>query len=172
MLWYTIVSIVSLLLNALPLIICRSDVSFAGYSVIPLAFAVCSVVYAGIAFRLRGKGNLFTAGKQWIYHDLSRSFSDGGAHTETEEYEKEFRLSALIYCITIPTYITMALLAGGYRSALTQALGWTVVRGFALFIVVILPVIVKRIRAKKQQQTQDEAARIEQERRESMGQWK
>ena len=168
---YVILSLAALILNALPIII-RDDAVITLYSTVFIAFAICSVVYAVIAFILKDKGNMFIAGKYWFYRALSLTFSENESNTEDEEYKKEFVLSAFIYCITIPTYITFAFFANGFYSAFSQALGWTIFRLIAIIIVVIIPPIVKRIKGKKQQRIKDEADRKEQERRESMGKWK
>jgi hypothetical protein len=169
---FIIISFFILLLNILPVLIFLEQIAITKYSIISIAFAVCSVVYAVIAFILKDKGNLFITGKHWFYRALSLTFSENGSYTESEEYKKEFELSAFIYCITIPTYITFALFADGFYSALSQALEWTIFRLFAIIIVVIIPPIIKRIKAEKEQRIKDEADRKEQERRESMGKWK
>lgn len=168
---YVVSSVAVLILNVLPIIF-SDDVGITKYSIVSLAFAICSVVYAVIAFIYKDKGNLFVAGKYWFYRVLSLTFSENESHSEEEEYKKEFELSAYIYCITIPTYITFAFFADGFYSALSQAFRWTIFRLIAIIIVVIIPPIIKRIREKKQQRIKDEADRKEQERRESMGKWK
>ncbi len=169
---YVVLSVVVLILNALPMIIFRDDVAITKYSIVSIAFSVFSVVYAVIAFILKDKGNLFVAGKHWLYRAISMSFSKNESKAEDEAYKKEFELSAFIFCVTIPTYITFAFFANGFYSALSQALGWTIVRLMAMLVVVIVPPIVKEMKAKKQQRIKDEADRKEQERRESMGEWK
>ena len=65
-----------------------------------------------------------------------------------------------------------AFFATDFYSALWQALRWTVVRLIAIIVVVILPPIIKNIKARKQQQMADDADRKNQEHRESMGKWK
>ena len=167
---YVVLSVVTLILNAIPIIM--EDAAITKYSIVSIAFAACSVVYAVIAFILKDKGNLFIAGKYWFYRALSLVFSENGSYTQEEEYKKEFELSAFIYCITIPTYITFAFFANGFYSTLSQALVWTIFRQIAIIIFVIVPPIVKAIKAEKQQRIKDEADRKEQERRESMGKWK
>ena len=168
---YVVLSVVALVLNALPIVI-KDDAVITQYSTISIAFAICSVVYAAIAFILKDKGNLFVAGKYWFYRVISLSFSEKEFKAEDEEYKKEFELSAFIYCVTIPTYITFAFFSNGFYSALSQALGWTIFRQIAIIIVVIIPPTIKCIKEKKQQRIKDEADRKEQERRESMGKWK
>ena len=172
---YVALSVIALILSALPIVI-KENAAFSQYSIISVAFALCSVVYAVIAFAFKDKGNLFVAGKHWLYVAISLSFSKNKSK-EDEEYKKEFELSAFIYCITIPTYITLAFFANGFYSALSQALGWTIFRLLAIIIIVIIPPIIKKpiiknIKEKKQQRIKDEADKKEQERRESMGTWK
>lgn len=169
--WYVVLSVAAVILNALPMIIFRDDLAITKYSSISIAFAICSVVYAVIAFILRGKGNLFTAGHRfWRFVDYL--FAETKSYTKTEDYKKEFALSAFIYCVTIPTYITFSFFANGFFSALLQALSWTIIRQIAIILIVMVPPIIKRIKEKKQQRIKDEAGRKEQERRESMGKWK
>ena len=167
---YVVLSVVSLVLNALPIVI-KEDATITQYSTISIVFALCSVVYAVIAFIFKDKGNLFAARKYWLYRALSLSFSEN-KYKDDEEYKKEFELSAFIYCITIPTYITFAFFANGFYSALLPALEWTIFRRIAIIFVVIIPPIIKNVKEKKQQRIKDEADKKEQERRESMGKWK
>ena len=168
---YVILSIAALILNVLPIIF-SNDAAITKYSIISIAFAICSIVYAVVAFVLKDKGNLFVAGKYWFYRALSLAFSKDQSYTEEEEYKKEFELSAFIYCVTIPTYITFAFFAGSFYSAISQALLWTILRMVAIIILVIVHPIIKRIKENKRQRTQDDADRKEQERLESMGKWK
>ena len=169
---YVILSVVVLMLNALPIMIRWENAAMTQYSTISLVFAVCSVVYAVIAFAFRNKGNLFVAGKHWLYRAMSMSFSKNESKAEDEVYQKEFELSAFVFCVTIPAYITFAFFANGFYSALSQALGWTIVRMMAMIAVVIVPPVVKGIKAKKLQRIKDDTDRKEQEHRESMGRWK
>ncbi len=168
---YVSLSIAALILNALPFIF-RDDAALTAYSFVSIAFAICSIVYASIGFMLRDKGNLFLAGKHWYYRLLSLTFSKNKSYTEDAEYKKEFELSAFIFCVTIPTYITLAFFAVGFYSAISQAVSWTIVRSVAIIMIVIIPRIIKAIKAKNQQRLRDDADRKEQERLESMGKWK
>ena len=162
---------VALIINALPIII-RGDVSITKYSAIPLAFAIGSITYAVVAFILKDKGNLFLAGRYWFYRAVSLVFSAHDTKEEGEEYQKKFALSAFIFCVTIPTYVTLGFFANEFYSALSQALWVTILREIAIIVFVLTPPIIKRIKEKKQQRIQDDTERKEQERRESMGKWK
>ncbi len=168
---YVVLSVVVLVLNTLPIVI-KDDAAITRYSTVSIVFAICSVLYATIAFILKDKGNLFVAGKYWFYRATSLLFSKNEFKAVDEEYKKEFELSAFVYCITIPTYITFAFFANDFYSALSQALGWTIFRLIAIIIVVLIPPIIKRTKEKKQQLIKDESDRKEQEYRESMGKWK
>ena len=167
---YAVLSLTILCCNVL-LILLRDGAGLTRYSIIPLVFAGCSVLYAVIAFVFKDKGNLFVAGRFWLYRTLSLMSSEK-SRVEDEEYKKEFALSAFLYCVTIPMYITYAFFATGFYSALEQALGWTIVRLIAIIVVVILPPIIKNAKARAHQQMKDEADRKDQEHRESMGKWK
>ena len=167
---YAVLAIAGLFLSILPILL-GDNAELTKYSIVPFIFAVCSVIYAVIAFIFMDKGNLFVAGRFWFYRVLSMTFS-GESRDEDEEYKREFELSAFLFCITIPAYVTFAFFATGFYSALGQALRWTVVRLSAIIIIVILPPIIKSIKARQQQQMQDEADRKTQEHRESMGNWK
>ena len=167
---YILLSVVGLFLSILPIVF-GNNIGLTQYSIIPFAFAIASVIYAIIAFKMKDKGNLFVAGKFWLYRMVSFSF-ESKAHTEDEEYKQEFALSAFIYCISIPAYLSFAFLADDYYSALAQALGWTTLRLFAIIIIVVVLPMIKYIKKEKQQRIKDEADRKEQERRESMGKWK
>ena len=167
---YFAVAVLVLIASILPIVL-SEDASLTEYSAVSLTFALCSVIYAVIAFSQRNKGNLFVAGKHWVWRALRWSFSDNRAYTESDEYKKEFELSAFIWCITIPAYVSSAFFAGGFYSALSQALGWTIFRTIVILILCIALPMIKHAREKKQQRLRDEADRKEQERRESMGKW-
>ena len=126
-----------------------------------------------IAFILKDKGAVFGIGITRLFERAIFWTLIGKEYEEDDvEYKNEFERSAFIYCITIPTYITLSFFAESFPSALLQALGLTILRLFALIIVVTVPRLIIPIKEKKQQRLKDEADRKEQERRESMGKWK
>ena len=168
---YVILSVVVLILSALPIVM-REDAAITRYSNISIVFAFCSVVYAVVAILLKKKGNLFTIRVNNILLALMHTLDEDKSYTKSIEYKKEFELSAFIFCVTIPAYITFAFFANGFYSALSQALGWTIFRVVAIIIVAIILPLIKRIKENKQQRIKDEAERKEQENRESMGKWK
>ncbi len=167
---FIVLAVIILLISILPIVLIK-DVALSKYSFVSIAFAVGSVAYAIIAFIFKNKGNLFVAGRRF-YRTLSLLFSEEKSYTESKEYKKEFALSAFIYCVTIPAYISSAFFARDFYSALSRALWWSILRQLAIILIVIIPPIIKNIKEKKQQQKKDEADRKEQEHRESMGKWK
>ena len=90
----------------------------------------------------------------------------------SDEYKKEFALSAFIFCASIPLYIPLAFFAKNFYTALSSALSVTILRILFTFILVLVPRIIKNAQDKKKGRIKDEADRKEQERRESMGKWK
>ena len=168
---YVILSVVVLILSALPIVM-REDAVITRYSNISIVFAFCSVVYAVVAILLKKKGNLFTHHVNDILLALMHTLDEDKSYTKSIEYKKEFELTAFIYCATIPPYITLAFFAGDFYSTLSQVLGWSILRLVVILTVAIVPRMTKLIKTKKQQHIKDEADRKAQERRESMGTWK
>ena len=167
---FIFLAIVILIASIFPVIISK-DAAITKYSFISIAFAFCSVVYAVIAFILKGKGNLFTAGHRfWRFVDYL--FAKTESYTNTEDYKKEFAFSAFIFCASIPFYIPPAFFAKSFYTALSSALSVTIFRSLFIIVLVLIPRIIKNVQDKKQGRIKDEADRIEQERRESMGKWK
>ena len=137
-----------------------------------IVFGVCSLVYAVIAFWNKEQGNLFLLGRNKLVIAFLRSFSDDKPDTDSDEYKKEFELSAFIFCASIPFYIPLAFFANGLYTALTSALSVTILRILFTLILVLVPRIMKHAQDRRQGRIKDEADKKEQERRESMGKWK
>ena len=136
-----------------------------------IVFGVCSVAYAIIAFLNKEHGNAFLLGKNKLFITFLRSLEDN-PDTDSDEYRKEFALSAFIFCASIPLYIPLAVFAKSFYTALSSALSVTILRILFTFILVLIPQIIKNAQEKKKGRIKDEADRKEQERRESMGKWK
>ena len=101
-----------------------------------------------------------------------RSLEDNHPNADSDEYEKEFVLSAFIFCASIPFYIPLAFFAKSFYTALSSALSVTLLRLLLTYALVFIPLIIKNVQNKKKARIKDEAERREQERRESMGNWK
>ena len=167
---FIILSIMILIVSILPVIISK-NVAITKYSFISITFTLCSVIYAVIAFILKEKGNLFTAGHRF-WRVVDYLFSQNKPYTETEDYKKEFELSAFVFCATIPPYISFSFFANGFYSELLKVVLWTILRELIIIVVIILPNNIKLIKERKRLAAEHEADKKEQERRESMGKWK
>ena len=168
---FIFLSVVILISCVLPVIL-NENASISFNSAPAIVFGVCSVVYAIIAFLNKEHGNAFLLGKNKLFITFLRSLQDDDPNTDSDEYKKEFALSAFIFCASIPFYIPLAFFAESFYTALSSALSVTMLRIVLTFALVLIPRIVKKAQAKKQARIKDEANRKEQERRESMGKWK
>ena len=167
---FIFLSIVIVTASVLPVIL-RNDATITVNSAPAIVFAVCSFVYAIIAFLNKEHGNLFVLGKNKLFIAFLRSYGDD-VDTDSDGYKKEFALSAFVFCASIPLYIPLAFFAKSFYTALSSALSVTILRILLTFILVLVPRIIKKAQNKKQGRIKDEADRKEQERRESMGKWK
>ena len=168
---FVFLSIVILFACVLPVIL-NEDAAISLNSVPAIVFGICSSIYAVIAFVNREQGNLFVLGRNKLFIAFLRSLCDDKPDTDSDEYKKEFALSAFIFCASIPLYIPLAFFAKSLYTALSSALSVTILRILFIFILVLVPRIIKSVQDKKQGRIKDEADRKEQERRESMGKWK
>lgn len=168
---FVILSVAILIACVFPVIL-DENATISFNSLPAIVFGVCSFIYAIVAFLNKEHGNLFVLGKNKLFIAFLRSQSDHNPDINSDEYKKEFALSAFIFCASIPFYIPLAFFATGFYTALTSTLSVTILRLLLTFILVLIPRLVKNAQDKKQGRIKDEADRIEQERRESMGKWK
>ena len=168
---FIFLSIVILLASVLPVIL-NENAAISLSSAPALAFGVCSVIYAAIAFANKEKGNLFVLGRSKLFFAFLHSLEDDDPNTDSDEYKKEFALSAFIFCASIPLYIPLAFFAKGFYTALSSAISVTILRALLIIALVLTPPIIKNMKDRRQAKVKDEADRKEQERRESMGKWK
>ena len=166
-----LLSVVIFIVCVLPVIL-HENASVSFNSAPAIVFGICSVVYAVIAFVNKEQGNLFVLGRNKLFIAFLRSLKDDNPDTDSDEYKKEFALSAFIFCASIPFYIPLAFFAKSFYTALSSALSVTILRILFTFVLVLIPRIMKNAQNKKQARIKDEADRKEQERRESMGKWK
>ena len=168
---FIFLSIAILIACVLPVIL-NENASISFNSAPAIVFGICSVVYAVIAFVNKEQGNLFVLGRNKLFIAFLRSLKDDNPDTDSDEYKKEFALSAFIFCASIPFYIPLAFFSKSFYTALSSALSVTMLRIVLTFALVLIPSIVKNAQDKKKARIKDEADRKEQERRESMGKWK
>ena len=155
-----------LLVNAVPVLLLPEKAALTNFSVFPGAVAVFMVIYGLCALIDQHQGNYFL-----LSDPRGRSMSLNKSYTYTEEYEREFRLSLLIYFGAIPFYIPLIFFARGYPAAT-----------FGTFAVMLVPQIFLAIptvreaiqdsKERKRILAERERERIEQERREELGKWK
>ncbi len=167
---FIFLSVAILVACVLPVIL-NENASISFNSAPAIVFGICSAVYAVIAFLNKEHGNAFILGRSKLFITFLRSLQDN-PDTESEEYQKEFALSAFIFCASIPFYIPLAFFAKNFYTALSSALSVTMLRMVLTIAAVLIPRIIKNAQGKKQGRINDEAAKKEQERRESMGKWK
>ena len=167
---FILLSIAILIACVLPVIF-NENAAISINSAPALAFGVCSVAYAIIAFLNKEHGNAFLLGKGKLFITFLRSLEEN-PDTDNDEYNKEFALSAFIFCASIPFYIPLAFFAESFYTALSSALFVTILREVLTIALVMIPCIVKNVQNKKKASIKDEADRKEQEHSESMGKWK
>ncbi len=163
---YGVLTVAVLIVSILPIIIFKEQVAITKYSIPSIVFAFCSVVYAIIAISLRERYNLFFLNLYIIAKLFNKSYN------ETQEYKEDFIRFAFAYCASIPFYITVSFLVDNFYSGIMRPLEVSIVRDVVIILLGLVPPIIKNIKTKKQNRMRDEADRKEQERRESMGQWK
>ena len=163
---------VAILITCVLAVILSENAALSINSAPALVFGICSVIYAVIAFVNKEHGNAFLLGRDRLFITFLRSLDDDTPNTDSDEYKKEFALSAFIFCASIPLYIPLAFFADSFYAALSSTLSVAILRFVITFVWVIIPRAMKNARDKKQALTKDESDRKEQERRESMGTWK
>lgn len=168
---YIFLTVVIIVVSVLPVIV-SENAAITFNSVPALVFGVCSLIYAVIAFLSKDRGNLFVFGKNKLFFAFLRWLSDDRPDTDSDEYKKEFALSAFIFCASIPLYIPLAFFAKNFYTALSSTLSVTILRILLTFVFVLITHIIKNAKNKKRDRIKDEADKKDQERRESMGKWK
>ena len=163
---YVFLYIAILMINALIIVAFRDRAAITLCSIPAIVFAFCSTVYASVAISLREQCNLFFYNLYFIAKLFNRSY------TETEEYKKDFVRFAFVYCATIPIYITFSLFANNIYLGLIWPLTLAIIRDVVIILLGLVPPFVKNIVHSRQQKNKEEIERKEQERRESMGDWK
>ena len=168
-----IISIIaSVLLNILTVVVNIKQAALTLSSIPALVFIVCSVIYAMIAYDMRDSGNLLLIGSDKIFWIIRHSFKTSEYVTSQKNYEKEFRLTLLIYCIFIPCYIPMIFLSKSVFGAFMSILSVLLAEELIIIFTFVIFRWTSLVKSDREQKLSDEAARIEQEKRESMGKWK
>ena len=155
-----------LLVNAVPVLLLPEKAALTNFSVFPGAIAILMIIYGLCAPIDKHKGNYFQ-----LSDPRGRSLSYNKSYTYKEEYEREFRLSMLIYFGAVPFYIPLIFFTRSYPAATFGT--------FAVMLVpqvfLAIPMVREAIQDSKERKrilAERERERIEQERREELGKWK
>jgi hypothetical protein len=105
---------VILIVSILPIVVFKENAEITKYSVLSVIFAVCSVVYAIIAFSFRERFDLFFLNLYIIAKLFNKSYN------ETQEYKADFLRSAFVFCAGIPFYITVSFFVASSLLLLTS----------------------------------------------------
>ena len=168
---FIFLSIVIVTASVLPVIL-SNDATITVNSIPAIVFAICSFIYAIIAFLNKEHGNLFVLGKNKLFIAFLRSYSGDDIDTDSDEYKKEFVLAAFVFCASIPLYIPLAFFSKSFYMAISSTLSVTLLRILLTFVLVLIPRLTKKVQEKRQRYIKDEVDRKDQERRESMGKGK
>lgn len=155
-----------LLVNTIPVLLLPDRAALTHFSVFPGAVAVLMVIYGLCALIDKHKGNYFL-----LSNPRSRSLSYNKSYTYKEAYEREFRLSLLIYFGAIPFYFPLIFFGRGYPRVTFGTFAVMLIPQMLL----VIPTIREAIQDSKERKrilAERERERIEQERREELGKWK
>ena len=155
-----------LLVNTIPVLLLPDRAALTHFSVFPGAVAVLMVIYGLCALIDKHKGNYFL-----LSNPRGRSLSYNKSYTYKEAYEKEFRLSLLIYFGAIPFYFPLIFFGRGYPRVTFGTFAVMLIPQMLL----VIPTIREAIQDSKERKrilAERERERIEQERREELGKWK
>lgn len=162
----------SVLLNALIVILNINQASLNLYSIPSFVLITSSVIYAMVAYGMREDCNILLYPQNRLYRLVAHSFRKNEYHTSSSNYEKEFERIFFIYCVFIPFYIPFAFLSNGFYTGVLRPLYLSIIQEFVISIYFTIYRWSSFIEEKKTQNIIDAEARKEQEKRESMGQWK
>lgn len=162
----------SVLLNILIVVVNIKQAALTAFSIPACAFIVCSIIYAMIAYDMRDSGNLLLIGSDKIFWIIRHSFKTSEYVTSHKDYEKEFRMTLLIYCFFIPCYIPMIFLSKSFFGSYMSILSVLFIEELIIIFAFVFFRLTSQVKSDREQKLSDEATRKEQEKRESMGKWK
>ena len=158
-----------LVINLIFVIIFLPKIKTTVYSIFPTGMALTVIANGILACIFKHKGNflLFAIRKKYRIFII---FSSDQEYTFTEEYERDFRASLLVYCAAIPFYLPIILFVSELNTL------WLTMLAFSVPQIFITAQIfyrrAKKSKAEKLRQEALEKERIEQEKREELGYWK
>lgn len=166
---YAILFTAVLFINALPVLIFSESAAITKYSIPSFVFAIVYIAWAIFAISFRQYKSLYFL-NLYVFGIFAKKIDE--SYDTTQNSENEFNISAFIYCAAIPTFISLSFFVDDYFEGILRPLEVCIVRDVLIILLGCIPPLAKNIQARKQQQLKDEMDRKEQERRESMGQWK
>ena len=170
--FFIISILISTLLNILIIVINIENAALTLHSIPALAFMLCSIIYAMIAYGMKDSVNLLLIGGNRLFWIIWRSFENNEYHTSFIDYEKEFRRTLFIYCVFIPCYIPIAFFSKSFYSSLFGPVSLLLIEELIIMVTFVAFRWTSLIKTKRDQELIDEQLKKEQEKRESMGKWK
>ena len=163
-----------LILASLPVFIFSESAAITKYSIPAVVCFISAVVYAGVAYTLRKRGNLFLIGTSRLFFIFMYNFfrDDNNRYTSHPYYKKEILISGMIFGSVIPFYIPIAFFVRDFDSAFLWPLQLCLVWVVAALVFMCVWRITIMLKMQNQEKTQDNMDRKEQEKKESMGRWK
>jgi len=158
------ITLVLLIFNVIPVLIFEERSGISVHSFVPMAVMLLTLVNGVLSCVFKHKGNFLMIRKH-----QSGIFSTDKDYTFTKEYENEFRMMLLIYCIPIPFYIPIIFFASSSEQVI-----WTLLVFFlpqAVFIFRGIYQTLQDVKKEKLKQEELEMQRREQERREELRYW-
>ena len=160
------------LISILIVILSRGKLTFNIWSGIVLLYMLGVIIYGMIAHGMRDEGNIFFLGSYKLVDMVYFSFRKTPKYVSEDWYQKIFDINEIIYFAAIPFYIPAALTSNGYFSALGNILSISIIPLFLAMLSAIGIRVTHLIVARKRENADAEVLKREQERRESMGEWK
>ena len=160
------------LLSILIIILSADKLTFNIWSGIVLLYMLGVIICGMIAHGMREEGNIFFLGSYKLVDILYFSFRKTPKFVSDDWYQKIFDIDEIIYFAAIPFYIPVALTSNGLFGAIYNSLTVSIVPAFLAGVTVIAVRITHLVTAHKRENSEAEVLRREQERRESMGEWK
>ena len=160
------------LLSILIIILSADKLTFNIWSGSVLLYMLGVIIFGMIAHGMREEGNIFFLGSYKICDILYFSFRKTPKFVSEDWYQKIFDIDEIIYFAAIPFYIPVALTSNGYFSTISNILSVSIAPLLLAAFFTIAIRVTDLITSHKRENSEAEVLKREQERRESMGDWK
>ena len=152
-----------LICNLIPVAV-LPDSGLTVWSWVPAAVMLAMIFNGVIACLFKHKGDFFSFPKS------SALWGEDKEETFTEAYEVSFRVKLLVFFMAIPCYLPIVFFAKSGADTLWTLLVYGVPQ--LVFLLAEIPDTLKEVKADQKKKAEREAEKREQEKKESMGQWK